>query len=170
MDRRLRVLLGSLAVLCALVGAPASTALASPSSAAAVHSAAKAGSAAASSHGCPINDFCLYTGPDFTGTRYTFTWSTPTLPSGIINNEASIVDYVQASVVVRLWFGPNYGDPHTCVIGDQGSGPTTFGNLLTPVHYYFNTGTTGTREYVYQNVHGISFSLTACTAPMNWES
>jgi len=99
---------------------------------------------------------------------YKFNTDTPTLPSGIINNDASFVNFTPNDV--RLWYGPNEGNPHTCLYSDTGEGPTAVGNLLTPVHYYFNSDTTGTREYVYDNVHGITFApFGTCTAYMESE-
>jgi len=107
----------------------------------------------------------MWTEANFNGTMYKFNSDTPTLPSGIINNDASLVD--MSITPVRLWYGPNEGNPHTCVPGVTGEGPDSVApNLLTPVHYYFNSNETGTREYVYDNVHGITFATDGCSTDM----
>lgn len=125
-------------LVIAAAGAPTASARTTHSSgnvsSAAVHSAAKSERPAGSPYSRSNGDFCLYTDPDFTGTIYTFTSDTPTVPSGIVNNEAPIVGF--GAMAVRLWLGPNYGNQHTCALGANGEGPDTFPNLLTPVHYY----------------------------------
>lgn len=157
------VLIAGLAAIGALAAIPSGTALASASSVIS-SSSAKAESAAGVIYGCPVGYFCIYTGPNFTGTRYQTNHNVENLPSGIINSNASFVDDDWGKSV-RLYYGPGYGNPHTCII--DGEGAIEFANLLTPVHFYFNSNTVaGETLYVYDDVHGLTIDSTTCTAPM----
>jgi Peptidase inhibitor family I36 len=151
----------------ALAAIPSGAALASPSSAAAVNFVAKAESPAGSVFGCPVGYFCIYTGPNYTGTRYQTNQNVENLPSGIINADASFVDN-DWDLYVRLYYGPDYGNPHTCIV--TGQGVAEYANLLTPIHYYFNSNmTAGQTLYVYDDVHGLTIDSTVCTALMGKE-
>jgi Peptidase inhibitor family I36 len=153
MNRKFLTVIGGLGALGALVLGPAGAALASPAA------------TAASASSCPQGYFCIYTAPNFGGTMYKYDSSVANLPSGIINKDESFVNTTILSV--RLYFGANFGNPHTCMPGN-GEGGTVAGNLLTPIHFYFNSDETAgaPREYIYENVHGFSMSSTECTGSM----
>jgi hypothetical protein len=160
---KLQAVLGGITVL----GTLAAVAVAGPAGAASVrdHAAAqhRAKPTASRLPPCPHGDFCAFSGTNYTGNFEDFTHNDKQWKNGIINNEESVVD--QYPGYVRLYYGPDYGNPHACL--ENGN---SFPNLKRPFDYYFNTNVSGSRKYVWRDVHGSTMDKTVCKALMASEN
>lgn len=76
--------------------------------------------------------------------------------SGCRNVDESIIN--NTSEYVRLYFGPNHGDPHTCI-----NPGTSFSNLAGKD---FNSGTGAGTQPVENNVASSSANTSRCTNPL----
>jgi hypothetical protein len=119
---------------------------------------------------CPSGDFCAYSSTNYQGNYEDFHGNDDQWNSGIINQDESIIN--NSYEWVRLYYGPDYGDPHTCIVaegGDEGSSVTNFPDLLSPFKFYFNSNESGSTKYVWRDVHGSTMDYTICTGPMTAE-
>jgi hypothetical protein len=175
---KLRAALSGLTVLGTLAAMSVGAAFAGPAGAAVTshHSTAVkyfvASRAENASNNCPLADFCAYSGINYTGNYEFFTGDASQWDSGVINLDESLINNFNDNDWVRLYYGPNYGNPHTCINpgytgeGDEGDdGLTYFPNLLSP-KYYFNSNTSGSRKYLWLDIHGSTMGSGACTATL----
>jgi hypothetical protein len=145
-------------VAAALSGLGIVTACALPASASPAgydHAAVKTTPAghAIAAYSCPSGDFCVWSGTNYTGRELELSHDDSDWGS-FRNVDESLVD--NADAWIRIWYSPNYGDPHTCV------GPFTDVPNLSP--YYFNSG--GPHYPVENDIASSTMSDVICQAPM----
>jgi len=121
------------------------------------------GPAASQSFSCTQEDYCDYiydngTGLCFKASPFGGTGDIPNWGKyGCRNVDGSF--YNNSPFTIRLYYGPNYGDPHACI--------KPFTKITDLFNYDFNSGTGSSRHLVVGNdVASSTMSLTACTNPI----
>ena len=111
----------------------------------------------------PQEDYCDYihdngTGLCFKASPFGGTGDIPNWGKyGCRNVDGSF--YNNSPFTIRLYYGPNYGDPHACI--------KPFTKITDLFNYDFNSGTGSSRHLVVGNdVASSTMSLTACTNPI----
>jgi len=181
MTRNLRIVLGGIAAVGSLLAMSSAPAFAGPavgvSTAARVAKATPATAPVAyeitgGKSDCSLGYFCIWNGPDYTDDGWAFAGGNdfPYLSdysgsgTGGTMRNADESFYNNTVDPVRPYYSPDYGDPHTCINGEQ-----AFPNLLSPTEYYFNTPSTP-EDIVYRDVASLTIDTTgSCSAPMSKE-
>jgi Peptidase inhibitor family I36 len=93
------------------------------------------------------------------GYEETFTGNAENWNSKLQNLDESV--YNNSSEYVRLYYGPDYGNPHTCISPGESY---SFDNLESPFLFYFNSN--GPAFQVWDDVHGSTMGSGACSGDM----